>query len=314
MATKTRHWPKALAAVLGILIFGLLLWKGPWWFDGAHLRKTNLQPADGVVITGFRTMLVAVGVAVSAAVGLLYTHRSHETARELLDHTREKDREQAELTREGQVTDRYVEAIKLLAAKDGDRRGSGLMERLGGIYALERIMRDSAKDHNTVVQVLVAFIRQQVPRPDEEEEDRRGSDELTPVKSDVQAALKVLGQRPSRQDDFLLDLSLLDLCGYDLAGARLYGANLTGTQLAHADLREADLRGAELGDALLYGAKTEATDLREADLSGEREQIGMSVEQFLAARTSLGTIVTKDLADDPRVRELMELKLPRRGA
>ncbi|MEU2072264.1 hypothetical protein [Streptomyces anulatus] len=181
MATKARYWPHALAA-LGILIFGLLLWKGPWWLDAAHLRRTNLQPADGVVITGFRTVLVAVGVAASAAVGLLYTHRSHQTARELLDHTREKDREQAKLTREGQVTDRYVEAIKLLAAKDEGRRGSGLMERLGGIYALERIMRDSAKDHDTVVQVLVAFVRQQVPRADEEEEARRNSDDLAPVK------------------------------------------------------------------------------------------------------------------------------------
>ncbi|WP_331758156.1 pentapeptide repeat-containing protein [Streptomyces anulatus] len=312
MATKTRYWPHALAA-LGILIFGLLLWKGPWWFDGAHLRRTNLQPADGVVITGFRTVLVAVGVAASAAVGLLYTHRSHQTARELLDHTREKDREQAELTREGQVTDRYVEAIKLLAAKDEGRRGSGLMERLGGIYALERIMRDSAKDHDTVVQVLVAFVRQQVPRADEEEEARRNSDDLAPVKSDVQAALKVLGRRPDRQDDYLLDLSYLDLCSYDLAGAQLSGANLCDTLLAFADLRKANLRGAELGGAGLYCAKTEATDLREADLSGERQPARMSVEQFLAARTGLGTIVPKNLGDDPRVQELMKQSFRYRG-
>ena len=31
---------------------------------------------------------------------------------------------------------------------------------IGGIYALERIARDSAKDHPTVMEVLTAFIRE----------------------------------------------------------------------------------------------------------------------------------------------------------
>ena len=42
------------------------------------------------------------------------------------------------MEREGQVTDRYVEAIKLLGS---DNR----TERLGGIHALQRIMHDSAR-------------------------------------------------------------------------------------------------------------------------------------------------------------------------
>ncbi|MFI0262299.1 hypothetical protein ACH4OW_25030 [Streptomyces sp. NPDC017056] len=86
--------------------YTLLLWHGPWWIDGAHLRTRGLQPADGVVITGFRTALVALGAGLIAAAGLFYTHRT-------LQHTREKDQEQAEIAREGQVTDRYVAAIKL---------------------------------------------------------------------------------------------------------------------------------------------------------------------------------------------------------
>ncbi|MEU3094524.1 hypothetical protein ABZ690_06810 [Streptomyces sp. NPDC006967] len=44
----------------------------------------------------------------------------------------------AEIEREGQVTDRYVEAIELLGS---DNR----TERLGGIHALQRIMHDSAR-------------------------------------------------------------------------------------------------------------------------------------------------------------------------
>ena len=55
------------------------------------------------------------------------------------------------LSREGQVTDRYTKAIEQL--------GSDRLEvRIGGIYALERIARDSARDHPAVIEVLTAFI------------------------------------------------------------------------------------------------------------------------------------------------------------
>ncbi|MGO4753345.1 pentapeptide repeat-containing protein, partial [Streptomyces sp. 2MCAF27] len=78
-----------------------------------------------------------------ASLGLYYTDRNFR-------HTQEKDREQAELTREGQVTERYVSAIKLLASEK-------ITERLGGIYALERIMHDSGKDQFSVTKVLASF-------------------------------------------------------------------------------------------------------------------------------------------------------------
>jgi hypothetical protein len=51
------------------------------------------------------------------------------------------------------VTDRYTKAVEQL--------GSDKLEvRIGGIYALERIACDSARDHPTVMDVLTAFIRE----------------------------------------------------------------------------------------------------------------------------------------------------------
>jgi hypothetical protein len=47
------------------------------------------------------------------------------------------------LSREGQVTDRYTKAIEQLGSDKLD-------VRIGGIYALERVARDSARDHPTV--------------------------------------------------------------------------------------------------------------------------------------------------------------------
>jgi hypothetical protein len=57
------------------------------------------------------------------------------------------------LSRQGHVTDRYTKAIEQLGSDKLD-------VRIGAIYALERIARDSATDHPTVMDVLAAFVRE----------------------------------------------------------------------------------------------------------------------------------------------------------
>ncbi|WP_413102482.1 pentapeptide repeat-containing protein [Streptomyces sp. Inha503] len=260
----------ALSAVIILIAIGysLLLWRGPWWIDGSHLRRQNLQPADGVVITGFRTTLVAIGAGAVAAMSLYYTHRSHKQTEKMFEHTREKDREQAELTREGQVTERYVEAVKLLAS-------DVLTERLGGIYALERIMRDSERDHNTVVEVLSAFIREhaqkgaanRAPSGDgsktEGANSRRGQ-----LRSDLQAALVVLGRRPEREGlEEEGGLERINLTQTDLRGAELYNHSLRNIELREARLDDAQFYMVDLSGAELQRSCFEDADFCWADLS-----------------------------------------------
>ncbi|MFE7814048.1 hypothetical protein ACFU5P_19230 [Streptomyces sp. NPDC057433] len=170
-----------------VLGYSLLSWRGPWRLDGSHLRTRGLEPAGGVVITGFHTTPAALGAGVLAAVGLYYTHRT-------LQHTRDKDRVRAEIEREGQVTDRYVEAIKLLGS---DNR----TERLGGIYALQRIMHDSAKDHTTILSVLAAYIRTYQAAANDQLTDSASANADPPsvlLSEDVRAALSVIARRPKR--------------------------------------------------------------------------------------------------------------------
>jgi ABC-type nickel/cobalt efflux system permease component RcnA len=66
-----------------------------------------------------------------------------------------------EVAQEGQITERFTRAIEQL----GDEK---LAVRLGGIYALERIARDSERDHWPIMEVLTAFVREnarwKVPR------------------------------------------------------------------------------------------------------------------------------------------------------
>ncbi|MFJ8955212.1 pentapeptide repeat-containing protein [Streptomyces sp. NPDC102381] len=270
MKPEIRRRVLAVAGAAAAIGYVLLLWRGPWWIDGAHLRQRGLQPADGVVITGFRTVLVAVGAGALTGLGLYYTHRNHRHAEKLYEHSqeqfahlREKDREQAELTREGQVTERYVEAIKLLGSDN-------LHERLGGIYSLERIMNDSERDHRTVVDVLSAFVRTPVPGRSGSKDgasSRAGDNAAEGASSllapDVTAALTVLGRQPVRQSQHVTDLR----------GAQLTGASLRDVDLRDANLQDAELTSAALDRVLLAGAQLASARLtdaaiRDSDLSG----------------------------------------------
>ncbi|MFE7057552.1 pentapeptide repeat-containing protein [Streptomyces californicus] len=252
-------WIKRAAISVGIAVITvslfILLWKGPWIFDGPHLRKDNLEPADGVVITGFRTMIVAIMASIVASLGLFYTHAT-------VQHTREKDREQAALTREGQMTDRYATAIELISASE-------LTKRLGGIYALERIMRDSPKDHETIVEVLAAFVREHAPRP-QQDLQAESEREYAPMPEHVQAALTVLGRRPIREESFAVNLRNTDLRGLVLPKSRLSGANLGGAFMEYADLSGTELSGAQMERCHLENANLSGAILTQAILKKAR--------------------------------------------
>src|SRR5262245_35597990 len=90
---------------------------------------------------------------------------------------------------QGQITERFTKAIEQLGDKER------LMVRLGGIYALERIAKDSASDHWSVMEVLTAFVREQAPahtmpldKTSRETETEESPHELKPP-SDIQAIL-----------------------------------------------------------------------------------------------------------------------------
>jgi Pentapeptide repeats (8 copies) len=207
-----------------------------------------------------RGRLAAFGAGLFAAGALVYTARNFT------------------LARQGQVTDRYTKAIEQLGSD------KGIDVRIGGIYALERISRDSPRDHPTIMEVLAAFIRdhshEQWP-PAEPGVD-------TPARTmrpDIQAAVTVIRRRTVRYDSQPINLEAANLPEASLAGtylagarlteARLTDADLTGAQLAGAELFHADLTGAQLTVAHLAGADlTSATftgaDLRGADLRGAR--------------------------------------------
>lgn len=174
---------------------------------------------------------------------------SREQLRQALDTSQEQLRltqEELRLTREGQVTERFTRAIDQL----GNDKGQ-LSVVLGGIYALERIAKDSPPDRAAIADILSAYIRKRLPGSDHE----GYVEPLQRRAPDAQAALTVLGRSPLCDDRVasreagLLDLSRTDLRRANLQHARLDRVNLWNARLQGADLRWAHLEGSILESA-----------------------------------------------------------------
>jgi uncharacterized protein YjbI with pentapeptide repeats len=214
------------AVVLGLAIAWALFVPVADW-----LAHHDVGSATGALhetaLDNARGRLLALSAGVFAAGALVFTARNYL------------------LSRQGQVTDRNTKAIEQLGSDKFD-------VRIGGIYALERIAHDSARDHQTVMEVLTAFIREHSREP-WPPPDPGGQEQARSTRPDVQAAVTVVGRRDAKRDIQPIDLALADLPR----------ANLARAILTEADLRSADLRGAFLAEAKLIHA-----DLSGADLSG----------------------------------------------
>jgi len=267
-------WWSALAFLIPLVFATLLLallGPGVRWMAGVPQPTKSvyavLEPKDRLdavnnvrtavlqSVTGFALLL---GLAFTAA-GLVNTGRTLQTAQQ------------------GQITDRYTKAVEELGASDA-------AERLGGIYALQRLSYDSPQDQTTVMRVLSSFIRihaRDKPPPGPYKN-------YLPV--DVSAALYVIGNRDRTRDSagFRIplyaidldhrDLSFVNLTGANLRASDLRGANMHGARLSHAtiglanlsgaNLSDADLTNAGLVDARLVGAKLNNAKLGKANLNG----------------------------------------------
>jgi hypothetical protein len=194
-----------------------------------------------------KALIAAFGVLATlfAGVGLYLTYQNSQADRQL--------------TTERLLTDRFAKAVEQLGYQD-----TGV--QLGGIYALERISKDSPKDYWSVMEVLTAYVRYHAPIV--------GHFKIGPEKRkqyldiNVQSALTVIGSRESEHDPM---------------GKRL---NLSGSNLSGADLSNADLKGADLYFVILSGADLSDANLRDADLyrADFRGSQGISLNQIKAAK------------------------------
>ncbi len=170
-----------------------------------------------------------------------------------------------EVAQEGQITERFTRAV--------DQLGSEKIEiRLGGIYALERIARDSRKDHWPIMEILTAFVRKNArweEKPEEKNEEEQGQEKDIRPPEDIQAILTVIGRRKWIKEE----KQRLNLIQTELRGANLNKAHLEGADLREAHLEGANLRAAHLEGANLRGAENLTQEQIEQAITDDKTRL-----------------------------------------
>ena len=246
--TETRGWPRKSIILISagaaiILAATVILWIIPaLLIDPLNFVGTIRANTENNIRTASIGFLVALGAAGS----LVYTARTYA------------------LGRESQVTDRFTRAIEQLG-------NPSLGVRLGGLYALSRIARDSPQDAPAVVAVMCQYARAESRRSVPSEQllgslRRRINFRRLPGSMDpesgvygmnIRADISVAVSEAASLSEKLPPLSL------QLLGIRLDGAHLSGI-IAH----EASLDGSSLRQAVLIGSDLRQSWIRYAQLQG----------------------------------------------
>lgn len=240
------------ASILSILI----LWKIPQW----QVRGLGtLEPTARFTSENEARKTIAQIIAGVAILGGFYSAQR-----------------QLAVTQEGQITERYSKAIEQLGATDtlGHKR---LELRLGSIYALERIARDSEQDRWPIMEILTAYVRQNSPRGDARqsatEPGTKGPASPPEPEEDIQAIMTVIGRRQTERGfGKQLDLSGTDLRNLNLKpwviNLSTREVNLDSVLLSGADLEGADLSEASMRFTTFSGTRLKNVKFQNADLSG----------------------------------------------
>ena len=234
---------------------------------GAVVLGANVASQPQVVAA---IVAAAMGTAATFWVGLLNLRAQRRGFLWQKDH----QGRQLELMISSQITERFTSAINQLGS---DNKAV----RIGGIFALERIARDSdsEKDRANIASTLSTFVRESQPAA------AVVNKSYVPVLKvrapDAQAAMTVLCRSPLSDERTngsggteLLDLSRTDLRRASLSDAHLervslWGARLEGANLRGAQLQGAVLKGANLGRVDPHSVEFQfGADLSDADLTG----------------------------------------------
>lgn len=256
--SRPQRWGRnVLLAALGLALLAACTTVFPVLIVRAEVttaQLTALSPADYVKAVNDARATLLQGVA-----GAVLLIGAYGTWRQLR-HNVDDSRQQREIERQGQVTERFGRSVELLGH-------DSLSARLGGVYALDRIASESARDREAIVHVLAAHVGTRSPWPPP---DGSGYPVDQPIDAtpplrvramDVQAALTVLGRWGPTEDGSrswpTADLSHADLRLGNLENARLWRVRLHGANLAQANLCGADVRGTDLEETVVDGTDFE---------------------------------------------------------
>lgn len=255
------HW-KALASwgVFAAFVFAYIVWAIQWGpgylapvpdLKGLSANESvTAKISNATVQNQVRTALIG------ASAGLAFLTTGFFAWR------------QVNMSRLGQLTDRFTKSIENLGAESS-------AVRLAGVYGLEQLSADH-RFCRPAAQVLTAFVREVPPRLKADmHETEKGAESSDAVDSATPASSrhrKETGSQEAVAHEVQDSATIVIAKGLwqratntpiNLAGAELPQINLPGTKLARARLSRANLRFADL-----RGVDLSYADLRDADLTG----------------------------------------------
>ncbi|QMS87858.1 pentapeptide repeat-containing protein [Nostoc edaphicum CCNP1411] len=251
-----RNWLIVLPFIFIVCLFIVFL-----AFVNVEGLSTEQRLDYGIkALTTTGTIFVGIAVFINAFYAAKRAEAMDKSA-EAANKSAEAALRNAEAAQDKQITERFAKAIEQL----GNEK---IETRLGAIYTLERIAKDSKDDHWTIMEVLTAFVRVNAPlKKDEEQESPK-------IRTDIQAALTVIGRRntENEQEKQRLDLSNIDIRGVDLIKANLERADFISSNLEGALLMQARLQNAEFYNANLRSVAFFEANLHKAYLSETKLQ------------------------------------------
>jgi Pentapeptide repeats (8 copies) len=280
-------------AVLGVIV--LLLLPVLSWY-AAEQKKDDKGAATYPHASLINPILGGLGALflIYAAIRQARTASAQaEIARKQAQVASDRHEAQTKADQQRRITESFSRALEQLASEK-------IEIRVGGIYTLERIARDSLDDYWTVMETLTTFVRERAKWKGPGSplaEIMSGYDDADRLAhppepaADIAAVLAVIGRRSEagldlqKQNRWQVNLRSTDLRGanlmsknfdlVDFGSAHLEGgyltffrAHLRGVSFIAAHLEKADFNGADLSDAEFLLACIEGADLSTATLTG----------------------------------------------
>ncbi|MDX2044349.1 MAG: pentapeptide repeat-containing protein [Acidobacteriota bacterium] len=280
-----KGWPSLIMLYLGVAVTASIL----CWL---YIKPSNTSERKDIIQT-----IAQVWGALALAITFYFSWRNLKLTQETTNETLKNTQVNLRLSQEEQITNLLTKAIEQLGS-------NSLAIRLGGVYGLERIARDSERDHWPIMEILTAYIREHSPW----ETDGPGVSQVTsnsatqdftdgippfpklsgerdqkqflppnlpPLPKDIQAILTVLGRRNlnfekgrnQRLDLTQTNLRQAQLSETSFKRANLWGAHLERAQLICADFEEASFTGAHLEEAICSNANLKGASFSWARLN-----------------------------------------------
>lgn len=229
---------RAAVYVLSLVVFVFVVWllakvSLEAWHSYETHKDTNLE--------SFRNLMLGLGALVIGPLGFgLAVIRTVSTWK------------QARVADQKLQTETFATAIDQLNSEF-------LSGRLGAIYALEGLAKNSPQLHDSIFEALCAYVRDRMPLRKYDDNEVVQNE---PLPADIQTILTIIGRR---NRDYETSPIIINLNATHLRNANLYGGNFEGADLSSVRLEHADLDGASFKGALLFGTHLEFAGLMNTD-------------------------------------------------